>query len=529
MYSSIFNHSLGPVTLGPSSSNTSGPYRIGLLAHQICGGVPRKVTLDLATSTNYASTFFGSRSDLAIINGLLGKELDYPAFFNAYSEAKSASMMLTFDMHGWTGEGTIKGHRLHITNSLGQQITITADSTGGGTVKIIEIEGCSVDIRGDQYELLIFIDNCNKSFIQPLISDMEREIKFIIAALYIEGKKSHSLIEIKSGEPIREDLINKLIKIPEIYKTLYLKPVHPVVINYKASPPFQSPQEMRGFAEKNKIELWEAAVKYESMISGWTNEQVLEYAKKLWSIIKNSIKLGTEGNFDMHGPITGKAGQLQSKLGEPGMLSMGFLDIAAPVSLSIMEYSNASGRIVCIPTGGASGIVPASIYGAGISLNLKEEELIKALLVAGVLGVCMSDGNNFSGGEFGCQAEVGCGTAMAAGALTHIMGGNPKQICDAASMALQCLMGLVCDPVAGVVQIPCLARNMAGTAVAATCANAVIAGFDPGIPFEEMFTALKEVGRIVCHSHEVGAATTPTGCRMRLEQEERDRRLRCDQ
>lgn len=528
-YPSIFNHALAPITAGPSSSNTSGPYRIGSLARQILGGIPKKVKMDLATSTNYASTFMGSLSDLALINGLIGKTSDDPEFLCAYVEAKKAGMEISFDVTSWAGLGTLKGHRIYLTDQQELMIMIIADSTGGGTVKVMEIDGNPVDILGDHYELLIFTKSMPKAQLEALANIIKKDIQALNEIYCTEGTGQTSLIEIKSGKPVSKDLIKRLEYQDLIVRIRTLNPVHTVVTNNSLIPPFDSPEEMIAYASNHKIDLWQAAVKYEAALSDWTEDQVFNYGRKLWGIIKVSIEKGMSGDFDMNGIVTQKAGRLAKNFGKTGrLLPMGILDLTVPISLSIMEYSNASGIIVCIPTGGASGIVPGCIYGAGIHLNLDEDEMVKALMVAGILGVFMSKGNNFCGGEFGCQAEVGCGAAMASGALVHIMGGNPKQICDAASMSLQCLLGLVCDPVAGVVQIPCLARNMGCTAIAVVSANAIMAGFDVGIPFSEMFEALKTVGEIVSRSHEIGSATTPTGCRMREEQTLRDKKLRPD-
>jgi L-serine dehydratase len=134
----------------------------------------------------------------------------------------------------------------------------------------------------------------------------------------------------------------------------------------------------------------------------------------------------------------------------------------------------------------------------------------------------MAENNNFSGGKLGCQAEIGCGAAMAAGALVQMLGGSPKQSCDAASMSLQSLLGLVCDPVAGLVQVPCIARNMNATATAVVSANSILSGFDAVIPLEDMSFALKEVGKIVSPCKGIGTTTTPTGLTLAREQEKRE-------
>ena len=143
-------------------------------------------------------------------------------------------------------------------------------------------------------------------------------------------------------------------------------------------------------------------------------------------------------------------------------------------------------------------------------------------MAAGIIGVLMMvDGNEFAGGTHGCQAEIACGAAMSAAGLVQLMGGTPKQACDAASMCLQSFLGLICDPVAGLVQVPCLARNIAGVSVAAASAQSVCAGFDVVIPLDEMSRIMVQVGGQI--SKELGmccngCCLTPTGTRLAKEQ-----------
>ena len=150
-YPSIFNHVLGPVAPGPSSSNTAAPYRIGGLVRQIVGGTPKKLFMELASSTSFARTFLGSKSDLALISGLLGKNIKKYDIAKAYKDAKKAGLAVEFDTTSWKGLGTMKGSRIHV-----EDMVIIADSTGGGTVLIKEIDGSPLDIKGDSFVLMPF-------------------------------------------------------------------------------------------------------------------------------------------------------------------------------------------------------------------------------------------------------------------------------------------------------------------------------------------------------------------------------------
>lgn len=525
-YPSIFNHALAPVTAGPSSSNTSGPYRIGWSVRQLAGETPARLEMDLAASTSYARTFLGGRSDLALINGLLGKEATDPRFVDAYADAESAGLSISFDTMRWPGTGTLKGHRMFVTGRNGDQLVVIADSPGGGTIRLMEIDGCEVDIRGEHHELLVFTEKLDAAALESLASRIASRMSLVNGTGWTVGKGACSLVEIRSAEPAEDSLIEELKGWEGVARVRTLAPVNAVVANKERRPPFHGAEEMLAYTEKTGRSLWQAAVDYESALSGWSGREVFEYARKLWRIIEASVEEGLKGGFDMNGIVTPRAGALLDQLTNKPRLPMGMLDLAVPVSLGVMEYSNASGAIVCIPTGGSSGIVPGAICGAAEHLGSDEDRKVEALLAAGIVGVCMGDGNNFMGGEFGCQAEVGCGAAMAAGALVQMLDGTPRQACDAASMALQCLLGLVCDPVAGLVQVPCLARNMGSTAVAVVSANAVMAGFDVAVPLQDMFEAMKTVGRIICKSHGIGTTTTAAGLRMKEEQAARDKALR---
>ncbi len=511
-YPSIFNHVLGPVAPGPSSSNTAAPYRIGDLVRQIVGKVPEKIAMDLASSTSFSRTFLGSKSDLALISGLLGKDRTKYDISKAYKDAKKAGLAISFDTRSWKGLGTMKGSRIHV-----EDMTIIADSTGGGTVLIKEIDGCALDIKGDSYVLLLFSDTAR-------IKKLEKTFKKFSPESSTGNDKKAILTIIFSNQIDKEELEKLVKENGKLFdKASFLNPVHPVVFREKAEPPFQTAKEMEEFCRKKKCNIWQAAVKYESAISGWSEKAVYQYAAELWNICLKGLAIGSQGKFKIDGMITPKAGKLLDKFGKNignRYCSLGVLNVAVPLSLGLMEYSNSAGIIVCLPTGGSSGIVPAAIYTAGAGSDTADP-MVKAFLTAGVIGVIMARTNNFSGGGLGCQAEIGCGAAMAAAALVQMQGGTVKQACDAASMALQCLSGLVCDPVAGTVQVPCIARNMSATATAFTCANAVMAGFDPVIPFDEEHDAFVTIGKIVCKCKGIGATTTPTGQKIAAEMQKK--------
>lgn len=192
----------------------------------------------------------------------------------------------------------------------------------------------------------------------------------------------------------------------------------------------------------------------------------------------------------------------------------GVFTAALSAALATGEVNAAMGRIVAAPTGGASGVLPAVLLSVGADRSASEDDLVDALFVAAGIGGVIAAKATLAGALGGCQAEIGSGAAMAAGAVVALCGGTPAQSGHAASLALQGLLGLVCDPVGGLVEVPCVARNATGSAVALAAAEMSLAGVEFPIPFDEVVEAASHVGRSLPPSLREtalgGLAATPT-------------------
>ena len=172
-------------------------------------------------------------------------------------------------------------------------------------------------------------------------------------------------------------------------------------------------------------------------------------------------------------------------------------------------------RIVAAPTAGSCGVIPAVLISMEEKDGYSQQKMIEALFVSAGIGEVISERASISGAQGGCQAEIGAASAMAAAAVTYLKGGSSRQIADAAALALKSLLGLVCDPVAGLVEVPCVKRNVIGAVNAITSSDMVIAGIESRIPADEVIDAMGEVGSLLpCSLRETsqaGLATTPTG------------------
>jgi L-serine dehydratase len=212
-------------------------------------------------------------------------------------------------------------------------------------------------------------------------------------------------------------------------------------------------------------------------------------------IMAGSVSEGLEGTdyWDRILPAQAKAFKERLEAGE--LLDGGILNRALLYVTAIMEVKSSMGVVVAAPTAGSCGALPATVLAAGQALGRSEREMARAMLAAGLVGVLVASGATFAAEECGCQAECGAGSGMAAAALVTLVGGSPERALAAASMAMQNTLGMICDPVANRVEVPCLGRNVLAASNALASANLALAGFDEVIPLDEVIGTMADVGR----------------------------------
>lgn len=523
-YASIFNDALAPVTPGPSSSNTCGPSRIARVCRQLFGKQPRKLIVDISTKGNLIISYLGMRTDMAFLNGTLGRTCTHERFIHAFEDAKELGIEMESrfreDLPGFPTHMAI----LTLLDEDGSAMEFKSASVGGGAFLIEAVNGCPVNIEGDHEELLIFTD---------LLDDDKLEAMKAAAALLPgfndatwAGGDGFGILNVKTDTPVTAEAADAMAAMPGGRFWRSAGPELDVVTSASRKPPFETTAEMVDYAERTGLPLWKIAVQYEMALSGWSEEKVMEMAASRWQTIVESIKGGFKKGNDMNGIVPAVAPQVRDAFGSGKLIPMGMVDVGAPVSLAIMEYSNCSGVITCIPTGGSSGVVPGALCGAAKTMGKTEDDVIKALLVCGLMGTFMELTKYL--GALGCQAEIGCAAGMAAAGLVAMMGGDARQACCAAVMSIQSLMGLLCDKIGGLVQVPCLSRNMTAVAIASTCANATMAGVEALVPLEETIASMLKTGGVIRDNgiNRMGACWTATGCRLAEEQKARNKNLR---
>lgn len=282
----------------------------------------------------------------------------------------------------------------------------------------------------------------------------------------------------------------------------------------------RSANELIEICEQENITLSEYAILREMEDKEVSREVILSEMHKTLEVMREAATLGREKEvYSLSGLIGGDAYKLQKYL-ESGKSLMGNTAILAmAMAISSSEVNGSMGRIVACPTAGSCGILPAALLTTGVQLNKTDDELVDGLLASAAIGMIIGMNATFAGAEGGCQAECGSAAAMAAGAIVHLMGGTPKMSFDAGAIVFKNVLGLVCDPVAGLVEIPCAKRNVSGAINALGAADIVMAGVDSKIPFDEALAAMYKVGRALPEELREtalgGVAITPTGIRLK--------------
>ena len=274
-------------------------------------------------------------------------------------------------------------------------------------------------------------------------------------------------------------------------------------------------------SEKN-IPIWEYTIQEEIEKSESSREKVIERMQSTLHVMMNSSTYAQENKVQsVSGLIGGDAYKIKQYADKGKTLTGDFINRAMARALSSSEVNAAMGRIVACPTAGSCGILPAVVLSAGEKLNKSEDELIQALFTAAGVGIIIAKNATLAGAEGGCQAECGSAAAMASAAVVEMMGGTPQQALSAAAIVIKNVLGLVCDPVAGLVEVPCAKRNIAGTVSALTTADLAMSGVYSKIPFDEVIWAMYKVGKqLPPELRETalgGIAITPTALKFKKE------------
>jgi len=513
---SIFNDVIGPVMRGPSSSHTAASHRIGAIIRQVCSPENGRVIVEFDRHGSLATTYEGQGSAMGLISGLLGLSILDRDMIRYNDLAKERNLDIRFEITDFANTHP-NTYKISVDTDKDQKFSFIAISTGGGMIEFINFNGYEVSVKGDFFETLICFNNQSENQINLFIDNLKKQPGNSEITLSRQGKEGF-LIDIKSTSPFLEnakDIINNFTGISLICE---VEPVMPVLGGGNRELPFKSENEMLNFADLHNLDLAELAIMYESARSGIDGAKVISMMQEIVMHVKNSVKEGLSGTVYKDRILGHQSHLILDAERENKIFRTPMNRIIAYVT-ALMEAKSSMGIIVAAPTAGSSGVLGGAILGVAEGDSYTEDQIARAFLAAGMIGVFIADKYTFAAEEGGCQVECGAASGMTAAGLVQLMGGSARSAVNAASIALQNLLGLVCDPVADRVEVPCLGKNILGANNALSSANMSLAGFDPVIPLDEVIVAMKSVGdslpSSLCCTGLGGLSVTPTAIKIR--------------
>jgi L-serine dehydratase len=488
-YPSIFNDVIGPVMRGPSSSHTAAAVRIGRMARDLMGGDIQAVRIEFDPHGSLATTHESQGSDMGLFAGLLGWDAADPRMVDSPGAIREVGIEVVIRITPLNSDHP-NTYKLTLRNAS-ETHTLTAISIGGGAIELVEIDRFAISMAGDTYETLLFC----QGDVDRLPAYLQKNLS--VDGLHVLRGDTEQLVEIQSQGFLDPEILAELRSRFDVRAVKQIAPVLPVLSHRDMEVPFITCEEMFAYNRERGFDLWELAVHYERARGAVTDDQVLAMMEERLAIMQAAIQTGLAGT-DYSDRILGyQSGAFQARMEARGLIDAGVLNRIILYTTALMESKSAMGLIVAAPTAGACGGLPGACIGAANALELSTDDMARAMLAGGIIGVFIAAHATFAAEVGGCQAECGAGSGMAAAALVSLAGGTTQQAVNAASIALQNILGMICDPVAARVEVPCLGKNVLAASNALACANMALADYDPVIPLDEVIQVMDEVGRML--------------------------------
>lgn len=488
MHPSIFNDVIGPVMRGPSSSHCAAALRIGTLARDLAAGDIEEVLVEFDRNGSLATTHESQGSDMGLFTGLMGWDVTDERLPHAAEliRANGVKVELLIGDFGFDHPNT---YRVTVRDCRGQQHCVRGISTGGGMIEVEEVDGTAVSICGDYHETLVWLAD------RPTSISRESAERTGADDVLLHECVHGSLLQFKAQRFLEDHEIAACCPKDKIRYVGRLRPVLPVLSYRGMSVPFSTCEEMLRHDDGRNLPPWELAAEYESQRGNLSADEVLHRMVQIVQILRASVQQGIAGTEYADRILGHQSGRFEASMRAGDLLDGGLLNRIVLNVTALMEVKSAMGVIVAAPTAGGCAAVPGTCLATADAMGLTDEEAAKAMLTAGIIGVLVAGRTTFAAEVCGCQAECGVASGMTAAALVSFARGGIRQAVDAASIAFQNVLGLVCDPVANRVEVPCLWRNVMAASNALACANMALAGYDPVIPLDEVIETMDRVGR----------------------------------
>jgi len=484
MIVSIFNDVIGPVMRGPSSSHCAAALRIGRLARDLMDADFTDVLVEFDRQGSLPTTHDTQGSDMGLFGGLMGWDAADARLPGSYQTLLDTGVRIAIETVD-AGDPHPNTYRLTLRSER-EVHTLHAISTGGGMMEVIDLDGFGVSMFGDYHETLLWVDAPGSEVVAALQS------RFAADEILLHEVDDRQLVEVKAAGFVDDDI---LAEIPGVRSIKRLHPVLPVKSRKGTHVPFTTCAEMLEADAGRGTTLWQLAAQYEMARGDLSEAEVMTKMVEIVRIVRRSIAEGIAGTEYDDRVLGHQCGNFNDMMKAGRLLDGGALNRIILYVTSLMEVKSSMGVIIAAPTAGACAALPGAVVAMAESMGLDEEAMAKALLASGLIGVFIATRWTFAAEVGGCQAEGGSAASMAAAALVTLADGTLNQAVAASSMAMQSMIGLICDPIANRVEAPCLGKNVMAAANALCCANMALAGYDQVIPLDEVIETAKQVAK----------------------------------
>lgn len=509
---SIFNHVIGPVMHGPSSSHTAGAFHIGAMARSLLGSKPSEAVFSFDVGGSYGKMYHEQGADLAFATGLMGWSITDERFGQALEAAAKSGLKIDFKVERLKEPEHPNTVDIQLHSAEGRQLEARANSIGGGAVEFARIDGWPVNITGYSYDVIVEVESISEAQALEVLSHDGA----LVSEPTQQMREDLSLVCVKRRAALPDQARQRLAALPGFRRMWFAKPVFFV---QNTEPIFFSAKEMIALAGQRGFSLGRLALEYESTLLGLTTSEVLDEMIRRFDIMQQAVARGLAEPPPRMQLLSPSARSIYNADAE-GRLAIGGLHTrAAARAMAVMHVNSGMGVVCAAPTGGAAGTLPGVIVTLVEERGLSRENAALALLAAGAVGVVVANRATFAAEVAGCQVEIGAAGAMAAAAVVDAAGGNAQQAADAAAIAFQNTMGSVCDLVQGIVEIPCHTRNAAAASNAFLCADLILGGYANPINLDETIDAVYAVGKMLPRELRCtalgGLAVTPSALAMK--------------
>ena len=532
-YPEFFNDVFGPIMQPGSSSHTAGPCRIGFLARSLLGEQPREIHVLLDANGSFAGTFGIMAEDRGMIAGVLGFLPDDERLFDAFAIADQAGIAYHFEFGELSESQHPNAVKFTLTGESGHVVTLVADSTGGGMIETRVVDGYPLRTKGDAYVLLVFDPNPAPTLhVATFVTAVSGLPGLVEVGASTTGGQPESgesgqsttrfsgrgtLHWVRLAEPPDPDAIRR--KLPG-FRVAVLDPILPVLDRTGRKPQlFDTMVRWREVAAERGLSLAETAIQYEVDASGWSSEQVVDYMR----MIERAMYRQTHAVYEEQ--VVVPTTPFRPNTTADWVAAHGLATPSdrrrdrADAQMGAWRGRGHTGRAGGTPGRWAAAAATSTRRCGRLRKRTASAMTIclRGLFVAAGIGAIAYTRTAPTGEVTGCTGETGICGAMAAAGIAEMAGGTPEQVENAASLLLQAVIGMPCDPIVGGAGQPCRSRVLTTTCMAHVFADLALAGRDAILPLHEVIDVVDQVGRslppgLLCTGR-AGAAATPTAQR----------------